>query len=186
MSSFTSSFLAQEFTRADLVSIAALLVALLAAVYTRRQSVEATKSRLASQRESRRPQRLEVLREMREFCSYCGKYYTLYLHGRTNGTRDLVASTLAFHEAIENAAISDMPAVAAEAKLLESRAWSLQRLLDRLGAPTIDMAEDVRLKPTLNEIENLMDLIAAQSSQLSNIFAPYLRQDFDAIHSNER
>jgi hypothetical protein len=173
-------FFSQDFSRADLIALGALGVAALSAVYARRQSIEATKARISSQREARRPQRLQVLSAMQDFARFCTQYYTRYLQGQTNGTRGLVDEIEHFRTSMEKSAIYDMPAVVAKAKLLESTAWRLQRSLDRLGAPTIEMATRATEKPDDAEIHEVIDVFASQATQLRDIFAPYLHEDGDA------
>jgi len=68
-------FFAQDFIRADLIAMAALGVAGLSALYARRQADEARKSRLSAEREARRPQRLEIYRELAAFTQFMTEDY---------------------------------------------------------------------------------------------------------------
>jgi len=118
------AFLSEDFQRSDLIALAAFLVSGLSVIYARRQAQEAKQSRLAAVRESRRPQRIDVLRLMRDFCQYGGSYYTLYCMGAVKGTRDLVAAIDAFKLEVEQHGPLEMPSVEAEVKSLQTLAWT--------------------------------------------------------------
>ena len=179
MSAFLD-FLGQDFSRADLIALAALAVAGLSAVYARRQSNEARKSRLSAEKEARRPQRLELYRTMEDYCRYCSKYYTTYLQGETTGTRNLTARISDFKRAMEHGAIHDMPGVAAQAKLLDSMGWQMQRHLDRFGNRTTVMQRGTEAKDDERAVENLVESFEEQRKALRGVFAPYLHTDGEA------
>jgi len=168
--------LSQDFSRADLIALAALAVAGLSAVYARRQSEEARKSRLSSLKEARRPQRLEVLRAMQTFCHYCSTYYTAYLAGTATGTRDLMSRITSFEREMEEAAIYDMPQVAAESKLLQSMGIRLQRHLDRLGMQLTVIQRGTEAKADEEAVQTLVDEFAARQASLRDVFAPFLHE----------
>jgi len=167
-------FFNQDFSRADLISLAALAVAGLSAIYARRQSEEARKARLSAQKEARRPQRLEVYRAMQEYCRYCSTYYTAYLSGGTTGTRDLAGQISSFEREMEKAAIHDMPEVVAESKLLQSMGWRLQRHIDRLGMQPTVIARGTEAKSDEQGVHDLVDLFAKRRAALREVFASYL------------
>jgi hypothetical protein len=173
MSSFLS-FLLQDMSRADVIATIALLVGLLSASYARRQAEEAKQARLAAIRESRRPHRLEVFRSMQSFCLFCSRYYTTYLMNKTAGTRDLVAGLESFRWEMEQAAVYEMPEVAARAKLLESWAWGLQRHIDRLGAQSSVAAVGPSSTEDEAKVQELSDAFAHERTSLMSLFAPYL------------
>lgn len=173
-------FLGQDFSRADLIALAALAVAGASAIYAKRQSDEARKSRLSAEKEARRPQRLEVYHTMEDYCRYCSKYYTAYLQGDTTGTRDLSARIGDFKRAIEHGAIYDMPSVAAQAKLLESMGLQMQRHLDRLGNQPTVIQRGTEAKDDERAVESLVDNFEDQRKALRSVFAPYLHTHREA------
>jgi hypothetical protein len=173
-------FFGQDFSRADLIALAALAVSGLSAIYARRQSREATKSRLSAEKEARRPQRLELYRTMEDYCRYCSKYYTAYLQGETTGTRDLTARIGEFKRAMEHGATYDMPGVAAQAKLLESLGWQMQRHLDRLGNQPTVIQRGTEAKDDVRAIENLVERFEEERKALRSVFAPYLHTNSEA------
>lgn len=173
-------FLAQDFTRADLISLAALGIAGIAAIYARRQSEEARKSRLSAEKEARRPQRLEVFREMEAFCRYCGSYYTLYLQGTVPGTRNLVARTNDFKEKMDQAAISDMPRIRALSGELATMGWAMQRHLDRLGNQCTVVNRGTDNIADQEAVQALVDKFEAKRLELDEAFSAYLHSNNEA------
>lgn len=169
-------FLSEDFQRADLIALAALLVGCLAAIYARRQAVEAKLSRLGSVRESRRPQRLEVLRLARDFCRFCGTYYTMYCMGTVNGTRDLVAEIAAFKLDIELHGPLEMPQVEAELSALQTMAWGLQRHLDRMGFQNSVRRDGPCSEADEDAVHALTDQFADKRAGLHGLFAPFLSE----------
>lgn len=167
-------FLSQDISRADVIAFGALLVGLLSAIYARRQSIEAKAARLASIKESRRPQRVEVFRLTIAFCAFCGRYYTLYLSKMTKGTRDLVAEIESYRWEIEQLGPPEMPEVESEIKNLLAMAWNLQRNLDRLGHQDAEAQSASTASATVTAIEQLVDSFAEKRVSLRTTFAPYL------------
>ena len=173
-------FIAQDFTRADLIALAALGVAGLAALYAGRQAEEARKSRLSAEREARRPQRLEIFREMEDYCRYCSMYYTAYLQGTVPGTRELTARIGRFKKAMDQGAIFDMPAVVDTSKQLQSMGWRMQRHLDRLGQQASVIAQATEATKDAIAVEELVESFDKQRTELLSVFAPYLHAKSEA------
>jgi hypothetical protein len=167
-------FLTQDLLRADVIALGALLVGCPSAVYARRQSVEATRTRIAATRESRRPQRLEVFRSMVEFCAFCGRYYTMYLMNVPKGTRDLVSEIESFRWQMEQRGPLEMPSVEAETKTLVSMAWRLQRHLNNLGTQSAVVQTGIADPVNEAAVQELSDEFAAKRVSLQQVFAPYL------------
>ena len=176
MSSTSSilEFLAQDFTRADLIALAALGVAGLSVLYARRQANEARKTRLSAEREARRPQRLEIFRELEDYCRYCSTYYTLYLLGTVPGTRDLVARIETLKVKMDQGAIFDMPEVVGVSNNVQAMGWRMQRHLDRIGQQSSSPTSATAVAKDVTAVEDLVDSFAKQRSELNKVFAPYL------------
>jgi hypothetical protein len=173
-------FFREGFARSDLIALCALAVAGLSALYARRQSREARMSRLSAEREARRPQRLELFREMESFCRYCSTYYTAYLAGSVTGTRDLSQRISEFRLAMDRGAIYDMPEVAANSKLLESMGNQLQRHLARLGAQPTVMVRGTESKEDEQKVSDICERFALERQRLREVFAPYLHAPSEA------
>lgn len=167
-------FFAQDFTRADLIALAALGLAALSALYARRQAEEARKGRLSAERDARRPQRLEVFREMEDYCRYCSEYYTVYLQGTVPGTRELAARIDRFKTAMDHGVIFDMPAVADTSKQLQAMGWKMQRHLDRIGQGSNVAPKGTEAEKDATVVEELVELFEKQRTELHSSFAPYL------------
>ena len=173
-------FFAQDFTRADMIAMAALGVAGLSALYARRQADEARKSRLSAERDARRPQRLEIYREMEEYCRYCSTYYTVFLQGTVPGTRELTARIDRLKTAMEQGAIFDMPAVAEASKKLQNMGWKMQRHLDRIGQQARVVASATEAAKGATAVEELVESFEKQRKELRSVFAPYLHANSEA------
>ena len=169
-------FLSQDISRADVIAIGALLVGLLSAIYARRQSIEAKTTRLATIKESRRPQRVEVFRLTIAFCAFCGRFYTLYLSQMTKGTRDLVVEIESYRWEIEQLGPLEMPEVESEIKNLQAMAWNLQRNLDRLSKQATVAQSAIAASSAVTAIEQLVDSFSEKRESLRKIFAPYLSE----------
>lgn len=174
LSSSLLEFFGQDFARADLIALCALAVSGLSAIYARRQSQEAKKSRLSAEREARRPQRLKVYIEMDDLCRFCSTYYTRYLGGMVTGTRDLTEHLSRFRIAMDRGAIYDMPEVAAHSELLESMGNELQRHIGRLGHQPTVMQRGTDAKADEQTVSDIAKRFEAQRQKLRDIFAPYL------------
>jgi len=167
-------FFSQEISRADVISIGALLVGLFSAIYTRRQSIEAKAARLAATKESRRPQRIEVFRLTISFCAFCSQYYTLYVSHMTQGTRALVSQIESFHWEIEQLGPFEMPEVEAEIKAICSMAWQLQRNLDKLGQEAAVTQSATEASKAVLAIEQLVERFDEKRDSLRTTFSTYL------------
>ena len=174
--SLSGDFLTKDISRADVIAVGALLVGLLSAIYTRRQSIEAKATRLAAVKESRRPQRVEVFRLTIAFCAFCTSYYTLYLSQMTKGTRDLVSEIESYRLEIEQRGPLEMPDVETEIKTLQAMAWQLQRNLDKLGHQATVAQSATAASAAVTAIEQLVDSFAEKRVSLPTTFAPYLSE----------
>ena len=157
----------------DLLAIAALLIAGLAAFYARGARDVAAKANKIAVHESRRPLRLAVFQAMFQFSHYCSTYWTLYHMGAVNKARDLVARIDTFKWEIEQHGYLDMPDVAAKEKELISNAWNMQRLIDRMTGGQNEPID--RTYATAEEnVEGLVEWFAKENRELKTLFHPYL------------
>ena len=159
----------------DLLAIAALLISGLAAFYARGARDVAAKANKISAQESRRPLRLAVFQAMFQFSHYCSTYWTLYHIGAVDKARDLVARIDTFKWEIEQHGHLDMPDVEARAKELISKAWNMQRLIDRIAGEQNDPVD--RTYATAEEnIGGIVDWFATENRELKALFRPYLAE----------
>lgn len=92
----------------------------------------------------------------------------------TVGTRDLVAELESFKWGMEQAAVYEMPDVAAKTKLLESWAWGLQRHIDRLGRQSDVVRSGTVALADQTKVQELSDSFAIARTTLKTLFVPYL------------
>ena len=160
-------------SRSDLLAIAALLIAGLAAFYARGARDAVAKANKITVHESRRPLRLAVFQAMFQFSHYCSTYWTLYHLGAVNKARDLVARIETFKWEIEQHGHLDMPDVEAKVKELISNAWNMQRLIDRIAGGQNEPLD--RTYATAEEnVEGLVERFASENLELKTLFRPYL------------
>jgi hypothetical protein len=157
----------------DLLAIAALLVAGLAAFYARGARDAAAKANKITVHESRRPLRLPVFQAMFQFSHYCSTYWTLYHLHAVNKAEDLVGRIDTFKWEIAQHGHLDMPDVEIKVKELISNAWNMQRLIDRIAG-----GQDEPLNRTYataeENIEALVEWFASENRELKTLFRPYL------------
>lgn len=159
----------------DLIAIAALLIAGLAAFYARGARDAAARANKIAVHESRRPLRLAVFQAMFQFSQYCSTYWTLYHMGAVNKARDLVARIETFKWEIEQHGHLDMPDVDAKVKELISNAWSMQRLIDRMAGGQNEPVD--RAYGTAEEnVQGLVQWFADENRELKTLFHPYLTE----------
>jgi len=157
----------------DLLAIAALLIAGLAAFYARGARDVAAKANKITVHESRRPLRLAVFKAMLQFSHYCSTYWTLHHVGAVDKARDLVARIDTFKWEIEQHGPLDMPEVEAKVTELISYAWRIQRLIDRIAGGQNEPVD--RAYATAEEnIEGVVEWFANETRELKTLFRPYL------------
>lgn len=157
----------------DLIAIAALLVAILSAIYTRGARDAANRANEISTRESRRPLRLQVFQAMHQFSHYCSTYWTLYHMGEVKRSRELTSRIGTFEWEIEQHGHLDMPDVEAKAKQFVLTAWKMQRLIDRIAGGQTE-PHDRQYASAEENIEALVDWFAEENRELKTLFQRYL------------
>lgn len=157
----------------DLITIAAVLAALLSALYARHARDAARQANDISVHQTLRPLRLAVYQSMKQFSHFCTTYRTLQHVGAVKGTRDLVEQLEIFKWEIDQHGPLAMPDVEDKASQFEKKAWQMQRLLDRIAGgqnnphdPAYDSAEE--------NLDGLVDWFATEHRQLRILFQPYL------------
>jgi hypothetical protein len=169
----------------DLIAIASLLVAILAAVYARhaRNATQdanriARKANEIAVHNNLKPARLEIYRLMMDFAQYCSTYWTQWTlaHlGPVKGTRELVERIDSFKWEIEQQGPLRMPDVEAKASEFQRRAWQMQRLLDRLAVGQ-NNPEDRAYQSGEENMNGLVEWFVNERHELRTTFQPYLSE----------
>jgi len=157
----------------DLIAIAAVLAALLSALYARHARDVARRANDISIQQTLRSLRLAVYQSMKQFSHFCTTYRTLQHVGAVNGTHDLIEQIESFKWEIDQHGPLAMPDVEDRASQFDKKAWQMQRLLDRISGgqnnphdPIYNSAED--------NLNGLVDWFATEHRQLKTLFQPYL------------
>lgn len=157
----------------DLIAVAALLVALLSAIYARGARDAANQANEISTRESLRPLRLQAFQAMHHFSLYCSKYWTLYNMGEVNRSRELTAKISTFEWEIKQHGHLGMAGVEEKAKELVRGAWKMQRLVDRIAGGQTN-PHDREYESAEDNIQGLVDWFGKENGDLQALFQPYL------------
>ena len=157
----------------DGIAVAALLVAVISAIYSRGARIAAECANEIATRESLRPLRLQVFQAMHRFSHYCSTYSTLLHLGSVKGTRDLTDRIDSFKWEIEQHGHLGMPDVEERMGQFVNSAWKMQRLIDRMAGgqnnphdPPYATAED--------NLNALIEWFAKEDRELKTLFQPYL------------
>ncbi len=160
--------------RSDLIALLAVCFAALAALYARWATIQARKANEITIQAELKPRRLSVYASVKDFLHFCSTYETMLSLKMVRGTRDLVSRINALKWEVEQHGPLDMPKIENLIKQARTKAWHLQRLLDRLAV--------VNAKPTEKNFENAEDNVSAiiewfatQERELEKMFEPYLR-----------
>ncbi len=157
----------------DLIAVASVLAACLAALYARHARDAARKANDLSVFWQHRPLRLAVFQSMAQFAQYCSTYVSLHHMKVVNGTRDLVARIDTFKWEIEQHGPLGMPEVEAKVQEFVNGAWKMQRLLDRIAG-----GQNVSLEPVYSTAEENLDAVvdwfAEENRELKTLFREHL------------
>lgn len=157
----------------DPIAIAALLAALLSALYTRHARDAARRANDISVQQTLRPLRLAVYQTMKQFSHFCTTYRTLQHVGAVYSTRDLVEQIESFKWEIDQHGPLAMPNVEDKASQFEKKAWQMQRLLDRIAVGQ-NNPHDPAYNSAEENLDGLVDWFATEHRQLKTLFQPYL------------
>ena len=157
----------------DLIAFAAVLAALLSALYARHARDTAQRANDIAIHQTFRPLRLAVYQNMKEFSRYCSTYRTLLHLGTVNGTRDLVAQIESFKWEVDQHGPLAMPDVEKKASEFEKNAWQLQRLLDRIAGGQ-NNPHDPSYATAEENVDALVVWFANEHRELRALFQPYL------------
>ena len=160
-------------TVAAVISIIALLVSVLSALYARGQKAAAYRANVITVLESRRPLRLQVFQSMHHFSKYCSSYWTRYHMGEVNRSQQLTERIDTFKWEIEQQGQLDMPDVEEKAKAMVNGAWELQRLVDRIAAGQ-NNPHDRKYATAQENVEGLVDWFGKENRELKALFQRYL------------
>lgn len=159
--------------RSDLIALAALLVAAPAAWYARQARDAARTANDISVHQHLRPLRLAVYQTMNEFAHFCSTYRALQYVKAVNGTRDLVEHIESFKWEIDKYGPLAMPDIEKKVEEFQSKAWQLQRVLDRIAGGQnnpLDQAYD----SAKENLDGLVDWFSNEYRGLRTSFQPYL------------
>ena len=155
------------------IPAAALLVAILSAVYARGARLAAERANEISIRESLRPLRLQVYRAMHQFAHYCSTYWTLYHLQQVKGTRDQTERIVSFKWEIELHGDLGLPQVDERVRQFVNNAWKMQRLIDRMAGGQ-NNPHDPPYTTAEENLHGLVEWFASERSSLKTLFSPQL------------
>ena len=147
--------------RSDLIALLSVCIAALAALYARWAAAQAKNANAIAVQAELKPRRLSVFATLKDFLHFCSTYSTMQTLKMVNGTNELVAKIDSFKWEVEQHGPLDIPEVDDIIKNASSRAWQLQRLLDRLkgpGAKPIDKG----FENAEDNLDNIIEWFAAQ------------------------
>lgn len=157
----------------DLLALAALLVAILSAVYSKHAIAASKRSNEISTHHQLRPLRLAAYNSMRAFARFCETYSTMLHGGAVDGTRDLVNQIESFKWEIDQHGPLEMPEVEEKASEFQSKAWQLQRVLDRIAGRQ-NQPLDREYETAEDNRDGLVEWFHNEGRNLSELFTPYL------------
>ena len=158
----------------DLIALAAFAVAILSALYARIAAGHARRANEIAVQNALHPHRLAVFTALVDFLHFCSTYRTLQSVGSVAGTGDLVARLDRFKWEIAQHGPLDTPEVERLIEATNTRAWRLQRTLDRLGEPDDRQADPAYTKEEDN-LDELVHWFAASEKEAPTIFEPFLK-----------
>lgn len=160
----------------DLLSLGALLVSILSALYARHANSEAKRANAASLHWQQRPLRLEVYRSMFQFAQFCSTYFTMWHLKAVNGTRDLTSRIDSFKWEIAQHGPLNMPEVEALQGRMISSAWNMQRLIDRIAGGHHE-SMDAAFVDADEHLHHLISWFASERDGLVSTFGGYLTSE---------
>ena len=158
----------------DLITLAAVGVAILAAIYARRAARHAQRANAITVHNALHPHRLAVFTALVEFLHFCSTYRTLQSVGNVKGTNDLMTRLDRFKWEVAQHGPLDMPEVEKVTKETTTKACQLQRSLGQLGEPS-DSRADAEYFAEEDRMHELLDWFASQEKQAPSVFEPYLK-----------
>ncbi len=158
----------------DLISLIAICVAILAALYARHGVKEARRANEIAMHNELRPYRLAVYTIMKNFLKFCSSYNTMQSLGMVKGTRDLVAKIDEFKWEVDQHGPLSMPEVEKKIEEILNKAWQFQRVLDRLAGPDPKPVDSVYPSAEDNKY-GLIDWFASEEKDCRKLFETYLK-----------
>jgi hypothetical protein len=160
--------------RSDLIALLAVCFTALAALYARWAAIQARKTNKITIQTELKPRRLSVYASVKDFLHFCSTYETMQSLKMVRGTRDLVSRINTFKWEAEQHGPLDMPKVEDLIKNARTKAWQLQRLLDRLAGLNAKPIEK-GFKSAQDNVDAIIEWFAKQEKELKKIFEPYLK-----------
>jgi hypothetical protein len=158
----------------DWISLIAICVAILSALYARRAVKEAYRANEIAMHNELIPYRLAVYNSMKNFLKFCFTYRTMQSLGKVKGTRDLVAKIGEFKGEVDQHGPLSMPEVEKKIEEILNKAWQFQRVLDRLAGPD-PKPIDSAYSSAEDNMDGLNDWFASEEKESRKLFEPYLK-----------
>ena len=158
----------------DWISLIAICVAILSALYARRGVKEAHRANEVAVHNKLIPYRLAVYTIMKNFLKFCSTYRTMQSLGMVQGTRDLVAKIDEFKREVDQHGLLSMPEVEKKIEEILNKAGQFQRVLDRL-AGTDPKPVDSAYSSAEDNMDGLIDWFASEEKESRKLFEPYLK-----------
>jgi hypothetical protein len=153
----------------DWISLIAICVALLSAFYARHGVKESCRANKIAIHNNLRPHRLAVYNSVKTFLKYCSTYTTLQSLKIVEGTRDLVAKIDEVKWEIDQHGQLSMPEVEKKFEEIKSKAWQLQRVLDRLSGPD-PKPIDSNYPTAEDNLDGLIEWFSSQEKEIRTVF----------------
>lgn len=162
------------------ISIIAVLVAALSALYTKRASDEARKANKVSREaneisrnQALRADRLALYNLMRDFALYCSRYTTHLSLGNHDGSRDLMIELDRFKDAAERLGPLEIDESEDFLRRMQGNAGEMQRLIDRIQVGQLD-SRMPEYEDAKDHLSHISEWFAEQRKDLEKMFEPYL------------
>ncbi len=159
----------------DVIAIAALIIAIFSAKFSRDAKISAQKANDIAVHNNLRSSRLEVYRSMLDFAQFCCKYPTKWHENPvpTEGTRNLMQRIDNFKWQIEQQGPLALPLIENKIKEFQNKANQMQILLDRLAANRNE-PRDQNYPTAKDNLDAIVDWFATEQQELKNIFSSYI------------
>jgi hypothetical protein len=160
--------------RSDLIALASVCIASLAAIYARRSAQQARISNEITIQTELKPRRIAVYASVKDYLHFCSTYKTMQHLKMVQGTNGLLDEIDTFKWEVEQHGPLDMPDVENLIEESKKKAVQLQRLLDRLTGLNAQPL-DKKFETAEDNLCDVIDWFASKEKDLKKTFEPYLR-----------
>lgn len=162
------------------ISIIAVLLAALSALYTKRSSDEArmankvsTEANEIARNQALRADRLALYNLMVDFAMYCSRYTTHLDLGNYDGSRDLMIELDRFRDAVERLGPLGIDESEGLLRRMRGNAGEMQRLIDRIQAGQLE-SRTPEYKDAEDHLSHISEWFSEKRTDLNQMFEPYL------------